>query len=70
MVAHLLDNAIFQPLVVGSAVNLHPLVVILGVFGGSLMFGFAGLIFAIPTIVVLKVVTETFFTGLKDYRII
>jgi predicted PurR-regulated permease PerM len=34
------------------------------------MFGFAGLIFAIPTIVVLKVVTETFFTGLKDYRII
>jgi predicted PurR-regulated permease PerM len=70
MIAHLLDNAIFQPLVVGSAVNLHPLVVILGVFGGSLMFGFAGLIFAIPTIVVLKVVTETFFTGLKDYRII
>lgn len=70
MVAHLLDNAIFQPLVVGSAVNIHPLVVILGVFGGSLMFGFAGLIFAIPTIVVLKVVTETFFSGLKDYRII
>lgn len=70
LVAHLLDNAIFQPLVVGSAVNIHPLVVILGVFGGSLMFGFAGLIFAIPTIVVLKVVTETLFTGLKDYRII
>jgi len=70
MVAHLLDNAIYQPLVVGSAVNIHPLVVIIGVFGGSLMFGFAGLIFAIPTIVVTKVVTETFFTGLKDYRII
>lgn len=70
MIAHLLDNAIFQPLVVGSAVNIHPLVVILGVFGGSLMFGFAGLIFAIPTIVILKVVTETLFTGLKDYRII
>ncbi len=70
MIAHVLDNAIFQPLVVGSAVNIHPLVVILGVFGGSLMFGFAGLIFAIPTIVVLKVVTETLFTGLKDYRII
>ncbi len=70
MVAHLLDNAIYQPLVVGSAVNIHPLVVIVGVFGGSIMFGFAGLIFAIPTIVVFKVVTQTFFSGLKDYRII
>jgi len=70
IIAHLLDNAIYQPLVVGSAVNIHPLVVILGVFGGSMMFGFAGLIFAIPSIVILKVVTETFFTGLKEYRII
>ena len=30
MVVHLLDNAIFQPLVVGKLVNLHPLVVVLG----------------------------------------
>lgn len=70
MLAHLLDNAIFQPLVVGNAVNIHPLVVVLSVFGGSLMFGFAGLIFAIPSIVILKVVTETLFAGLKNYRII
>ncbi len=35
-----------------------------------MMFGFAGLIFAIPSIVVIKVVTETLFSGLKDYRII
>lgn len=70
LIAHLIDNAVYQPLVVGSAVNIHPLVVIMGVFGGSIMFGFAGLIFAIPTIVILKVVTQTLFTGLKDYRII
>src|SRR5690606_22380369 len=70
MVAHLLDNAIYQPLVVGGAVNIHPLVVIMVVFGGSLMFGFAGLLLAIPTIVIVKVVTESFFTVLKDYRII
>jgi predicted PurR-regulated permease PerM len=70
LITHLLDNAVYQPLVVGSAVNIHPLAVILGVFGGSMMFGFAGLIFAIPAIVIIKVVTETLFTGLKDYRII
>jgi len=70
MLVHLLDNAIFQPLVVGKAVNLHPLVVILGVFGGSMMFGFAGLIFAIPSIVILTVVVKTLFTGLERYKII
>jgi len=70
IIVHLLDNAIFQPLVVGKAVNLHPLVVIIGVFGGSMMFGFAGLIFAIPSIVILTVVVKTLFTGLERYKII
>lgn len=69
-VAHFLDNAIFQPVVVGSAVNLHPIVIILGIVGGSLLFGFAGILLAIPTIVILKVSTETLFKGLKDYYII
>lgn len=70
MVAHLLDNAVFQPLVVGGAVNIHPLVVILGVFGGSIAFGFPGLLFAIPTIVITKVVVQQFFRGLRAYKII
>ncbi len=69
-VAHLLDNAIFAPVVLGSAVNLHPLVVILGVIGGSLIFGFAGILLAIPTIVVFKVTVETLFRELKAYDLI
>lgn len=68
--AHVLDNAIFAPVVLGSAVNLHPLAVILGVIGGSLIFGFAGILLAIPTIVVFKVTFETLFRELKDYDLI
>ena len=70
MIAQLLDNAVYQPLVVGGAVNIHPLVVILAVFGGSIAFGFAGLLLAIPTIVIFKVVTQTLFGGLRAYKII
>lgn len=70
VVTHILDNVIFAPIVLGGAVNLHPLVVILGVMGGSLAFGFAGMLLAIPTIVVVKVMTETLFRGLKAYRLI
>lgn len=68
--AHLLDNAIFQPVVVGSAVSLHPIVIVLGVIGGSMLFGFAGILLAIPAIVIMKVSAETLFKGLKDYYII
>lgn len=70
VVTHLMDNVIFAPIVLGGAVNLHPLVVILGVMGGSISFGFTGMLLAIPTIVVVKVMTETLFRGLKAYRII
>lgn len=67
---HLADNAIFQPYILGSAVNLHPLAVIMGVMGGTLLFGFAGMLFAIPAIIVLKVVVATTFRQLKAYYII
>lgn len=67
---HLADNAIFQPYILGSAVNLHPLVVILGVMGGTLLFGFAGMLFAIPSIIVFKVVVATTFRQLRAYYII
>ncbi len=70
VVTHLLDNAIYQPMIVGHAAKIHPLVVMVGVMGGSMMFGFAGLIFAVPTIMVVKVVVETLYSGLKAYRII
>ncbi len=68
--AQLLDNAVFQPFIVGGAVSLHPLAVIIGAFIGSMSFGFAGLLLAIPTLVILKVVVQTLYSGLKAYRII
>lgn len=65
-----LDNGVFQPVVVGGAVSLHPLVVFIGIMGGSMLFGFAGLILAIPTIVVVKEIVSTLFRELKDYYLI
>ena len=65
-----LDNIVFQPIVLGSAVNLHPLVVILGIMGASMLFGMAGVLLAIPTIVVTKAIIQHMFRGLRDYRII
>jgi len=70
VVAHVLDDFFFQPYVLGSAVNVHPLVVVIAIVGGSLLMGLWGMLFAIPTVVVVKTVVATFFKELKDYRII
>jgi predicted PurR-regulated permease PerM len=69
-IAHVLDNVVYQPFVLGSAVNLHPLVVVVAIISGSLLLGVWGMLFAIPTVVVLKTAVETLLKELKDYRII
>ncbi|OHD68545.1 MAG: hypothetical protein A2W19_12185 [Spirochaetes bacterium RBG_16_49_21] len=70
LIVMIMDSALFQPFVVGGAVQIHPLAVFIGVIGGSILFGFAGLILAIPTIVVLKESISTLFRELKNYYII
>jgi predicted PurR-regulated permease PerM len=70
VIAHVLDDVLFQPFVLGSAVHIHPLVVVIAILGGSLIMGLWGMLFAIPTVVIVKTVVATFFKELKDYRII
>jgi predicted PurR-regulated permease PerM len=70
IVTHVLDDVVFQPFVLGSAANVHPLVVVIAIISGSLLMGLWGMLFAIPTVVVVKTAVATFFNELKDYRII
>jgi predicted PurR-regulated permease PerM len=70
VVTHVLDDLVFQPFVLGSAVNVHPLVVVIAIIGGSLLMGLWGMLFAIPAVVVVKTAVATFFKELKAYRII
>jgi predicted PurR-regulated permease PerM len=70
IIVHVLEDVVFQPFVLGGAVNVHPLVVVIAIIGGSLIMGLWGMLFAIPTVVVVKTAVETFFKELKDYRII
>jgi predicted PurR-regulated permease PerM len=69
-ITHVLDDVVFQPFVLGSAVSIHPLVVIVAIIGGSLIMGLWVMLFAIPTVVVVKTAVETLFKELKDYRIV
>jgi predicted PurR-regulated permease PerM len=70
VIVHVLEDVVFQPFVLGSAANVHPLVVVIAIIGGSLIMGLWGVLFAIPAVVVIKTAVATFFKELRAYRII
>ena len=55
VLAQLLDNVVLEPVVLGSVVKLHPLVVVIGVVAGAILFGTVGMLLAIPAMTVFKV---------------
>jgi predicted PurR-regulated permease PerM len=69
-VAELLKNIFYEPFVLGGAVKLHPLVVVIGIVGGGILFDFAGVLLAIPVITVFKVFVSSTFRQLKAYGLI
>ncbi|MCU1527334.1 MAG: permease [Frondihabitans sp.] len=52
---HLLEAHVLQPLVMGTAVRVHPLAVVFAVAGGSYIAGVPGALFAVPTVAVINV---------------
>lgn len=53
-----IEGHLLQPLVMGSAVNVHPLAVVLAVAIGSIVAGIPGALFAVPAAAVVNVVTR------------
>ena len=68
--AELLKNVVYEPLVLGGAVKLHPLVVVIGVVGGATLFGPAGMFLAIPTMTVVRVLVASSARHLKAYGLV
>ena len=67
LLIELLKNMVFEPLVLGGASQLHPLVVVIGVLGGGILFGLPGLLLAIPTITIVKAFVSSTSAQLKAY---
>ena len=54
-VVQMLEGTIITPRIVGDKVGLHPLATILAVLSGGQLFGFIGLLLAVPVTAALKV---------------
>jgi predicted PurR-regulated permease PerM len=58
VVGHLVESNLLQPLLVGDRVGLHPVWVIFGLLAGGSLFGFIGLLLAIPVAAVIGVMAR------------
>ena len=67
---HQIEGHIVVPNVMGSALRLHPLLVIFGLLAGGEIYGLAGIFVALPLLAVLRALWE--FAGerleLEDWR--
>lgn len=55
---HLFDSNFLLPKIVGSQVKLNPLIVILGVIIGEMLFGISGMFLSIPYLAIAKVMFD------------
>lgn len=58
IVVQQVEGNVLQPLIMGRALDLHPVVILVAVTAGTLLFGLAGALFATPTVAVAYRVTE------------
>ena len=64
-VGQLLESLFLTPILVGDKIGLHPVVVIFSVLAGGQLFGFVGVLLALPVTAILSVLAAE---GLSNYK--
>ncbi len=65
-VVQLIEGALLTPKIVGDSVGLHPVVVMLALVAGGNLFGFLGILLAVPLAAIVQVVLGTAIRTYKD----
>lgn len=64
-VMQMVDNFILQPIIFSTSVKAHPLEIFIIILIGAELYGIAGMVLAIPTYTVIRVVAQTFLIRFK-----
>ena len=60
-----LEGNFITPNLQGNAVRVHPILIFIGVIGGSSLFGLMGAVLAVPAIAIIRVLFEFFWLRLR-----
>ncbi len=63
--ANIIDNTVLQPQIYSKSVKAHPVEIFLAIIIGGKLAGVVGMIFAIPTYTIIKVVVKQFNSRIK-----
>ncbi len=66
VVAQIIEGTVLTPLLVGDRIGLHPVAVIFSVLAGGQLFGFFGILLALPVFAVIAVIMRHFHKTYKD----
>lgn len=69
-IVQLIDNNITQPFIFSKSTKSHPLEIFLVILSAGVLFGIVGMIVAIPTYTVLKVLGKGFFPNNKIIKVL
>jgi predicted PurR-regulated permease PerM len=65
VIVYAIDSGLIQPYIYSSSVNAHPLEIFLVILIFGNLSGIVGMIMAIPTYTILRVIAKEFFNGYK-----
>ena len=69
LITYTFDNGFVQPSVFGKSVDMHPIVIILLIISGGILFGLMGMLLAVPVATVIKALSKEIYFATKNYRI-
>jgi predicted PurR-regulated permease PerM len=69
IVIQLIESYVLEPLIIGKEVELNPLVVIVAIVAGGIMWGLAGMILFVPIFAMVKIIALE-HSGLKPIAIL
>jgi predicted PurR-regulated permease PerM len=66
VVGQAIESTILTPVLIGDQIGLHPVAVIFAVLAGGQLFGFVGILLALPIAAVIMVMLRHLYTGYKS----
>ena len=68
-IAQLIEGMLLTPLLVGERIGLHPVTVIFAVLAGGQLFGFFGVLLALPVAAIIAVIMRHLHSSYKESQI-
>ncbi|NWG29446.1 MAG: AI-2E family transporter [Ignavibacteriaceae bacterium] len=69
LISYSLDNGFVQPYIFGKSADMHPIVIILLIISGGILFGLFGMLLAVPVATVIKTFAKEIYFAKKNYKI-